>query len=128
MQVLVTIPKNIINKCLQNGWEEQEIKVLFSEYLSQVTQDDYNQFEFNFETWLEDLDEEELGDTFRNAQQLEVGMEVEVVDGSSCNNFEGDTGFITEYDESDDTFRVTVEGRSNKGNWMKRSQIARINY
>ena len=60
--------------------------------------------------------------------ELEVGMEVEIVDGSNSVNYEGDTGFITEYDQSDDTFRVVVEGRMKSGNWMRRSQIARINY
>jgi len=61
MQVTITIPHNIINRCLANGWSEDETRVLFVKYLDAITNDDYNQFEINFETWLEDLDEEELG-------------------------------------------------------------------
>ena len=78
--------------------------------------------------WIEDQDEEQLGVLFRSAQQLEVGMEVEVIDGSNCVNADGDIGIITEVHSRDNTYRVTVQGRLNAGNWMNASQIARINY
>ena len=59
--------------------------------------------------------------------ELEVGMEVEVIDGSNCCNEVGDIGIITEVDE-DGLLRVVVEGSLNAGNWMLPTQVARINY
>ena len=58
MQVQITIPQNIINTCKECGWDEQEIKQHFSNYLSQVINHPYGQFELDFGMWLEDLDEE----------------------------------------------------------------------
>ncbi len=60
-------------------------------------------------------------------EELEVGMEVEVVDGSGCVNEVGDQGIITEID-GDGLLRVDVKGRIDAGNWMNASQVARINY
>ena len=70
--------------------------------------------------------EEEFFPKEEEDEELEVGMEVEVVDGSNCRNEVGDIGIITEVDDA--TIRVTVEGRINSGNWMFRNQVARINY
>jgi len=60
MTIEIKIPQNIINKCTECGWGEQEIKVHFATYLSEVMNHPYGHFEQDFETWLEDLDEEEL--------------------------------------------------------------------
>lgn len=65
MQVTITIPQNIINTCQECGWEEQEIAILFKAFLNRVVEHPYNQFEIDFEGWLEDQDEEELEDLFR---------------------------------------------------------------
>ena len=77
--------------------------------------------------FLDDEDEDEDED-----QNLEVGMEVEVVDEdcSQCVLEYQDVGTITEIDEENGIryFRVEVDGRSKAGNWMRASQLARINY
>jgi hypothetical protein len=71
---------------------------------------------------LEDEDEDE-------DQYLEVGMEVEVVDKvcNECVLSYQDVGTITEIDNNE-WFRVVVDGRPTSGNWMRASQLARINY
>jgi hypothetical protein len=69
------------------------------------------------------------GEEEEEEEELEVGMEVEVIDGSNSRNEVGDIGIITEVGlDNDPIVRVTVEGRTNSGNWMFHSQVARINY
>ena len=73
--------------------------------------------------FLEDEDED------FDSIKLEIGMEVEVVD-EKCNGCVleyQDVGTITEIDNNE-WFRVIVDGRPESGNWMKASQLARINY
>ena len=60
MTIEIKIPQDIINKCTECGWGEQEIKVHFASYLSEVMNHPYNHFQQDFQTWLEDLDEEEV--------------------------------------------------------------------
>jgi hypothetical protein len=62
--------------------------------------------------------------TNTNSEKLVVGVEVVILDATNSMNRTGDIGLITQYDSSDDTFKVTVEGRFNKCNWMRRDQIA----
>ena len=50
-------------------------------------------------------------DTFK------IGDKVEVTDGAGTVNKKGDIGIITESD-NDNTYRVSVKGRSVSGNWM----------
>jgi hypothetical protein len=125
MNVSIEIPKSIVNTLTERGWDKDEIEVLCTMYLTQ----NGSLLGKDFLDWIEDQDEEDLGVLFRSAQKLEVGMEVEVVD-SSCNfsNCVGDIGIITEFDSRDNTYRVTVQGRENVGNWMFPEQLARINY
>ena len=59
MNVVVKIPQKSIDSCLQMGWDEDEIKDLFQQYLYELVNQGYDQFQINFETWLQDLDEEE---------------------------------------------------------------------
>ena len=58
MIVEVNIPRNIINTCRECGWDEEETKKYFSQYLDEVINHPYGQFEIDFEMWLEDLVEE----------------------------------------------------------------------
>ena len=124
MKVSIEIPKSIVNTLTERGWDKSEIKTLSKIYLTH----NGPLLGSHFLSWIEDQDEEQLGRLFRAAQKLEVGMEVEVVDDSRCVNEVGDTGIITEFDPLDNTYRVTVKGRLNEGNWMHAEQIARINY
>jgi hypothetical protein len=124
MKVSIEIPKSIVDTLTERGWDKSEIKTLSKIYLTH----NGPLLGSHFLSWIEDQDEEDLGVLFRSAQKLEVGMEVEVVDGSSCVNADGDIGIITEFDPSDNTYRVTVQGRPSVGNWMHAEQIARINY
>jgi ATP-dependent exoDNAse (exonuclease V) alpha subunit len=41
-------------------------------------------------------------------------------------NKQGDIGIITEIDTNDGTFRVSVEGRDNRGNWQNRDEFILI--
>ncbi len=124
MKVSIEIPKSIVDTLTERGWDSSEIEVLCTTYLASGG----SLLGRPFLNWIEDQDEEDLGTVFRSAQKLEVGMEVEVVDGSSGVNADGDVGIITEVSSRDNTYRVTVKGRLNAGNWMNASQIARINY
>ena len=124
MKVSIEIPKSIVDTLTERGWDKSEIKTLSKIYLTH----NGPLLGSHFLSWIEDQDEEQLGTLFRSAQKLEVGMEVEVVDHSCCVNVAGDIGIITEVSSRDNTYRVTVQGRLNAGNWMNASQIARINY
>ena len=128
MVIQIRIPQSIINTCKECGWDELETKEYFSRYMDEVMNDPYKQFEQDFQVWLQDQDEEELAQLVTEDQPLKVGMQVEVLDGTATDNVEGDVGIITEVDGSDIPYRVTVEGRTNAGNWMRRNQVVRINY
>lgn len=58
--------------------------------------------------------------------KFKVGDHVKVLDGMFTVNCDGDKGIIVEYDSSDDTYRVQVEGRPDRGNWMRSEQFAKI--
>ena len=125
MQVTITIPQSFLELGQEYGWEEQEIAILFKRFINEATSLDRQD---NFFEWVEDQDEEQLGDLFRAQQELEVGMEVEIVK-QSCNsslNEVGDVGIITEMDG--ETCRVQVEGRQDYSNWEDKSELARVNY
>ena len=128
MVIQIRIPQSIINTCKECGWDELETKEYFSRYMDEVMNDPYKQFEQDFQVWLQDQDEEELAQLVTEDQPLKVGMQVEVLDGTATDNVEGDVGIITEVDGSDIPYRVTVEGRTKAGNWMRRNQVVRINY
>ena len=59
MVIQIRIPQNIIDTCLECGWDELETKEYFSRYMRDVMYDPYRQFEQDFGVWLEDLVEEE---------------------------------------------------------------------
>lgn len=122
MQVTITIPQNIIDVLTQRGWDKQEVAVLFKTFVEQSSMG----LEIDFCEWVEDQDEEELGDMFREEQELEVGMEVEIVknDAGSENNI-GDVGVIIATDGL--SYRVQVEGRGD-ANFQSKTDLARINY
>lgn len=124
MEVTITIPQNIIDVLTERGWDEEEIKVLFKSYHCESPVG----LETEFFQWVEFQDEEELQDTFREQQELEVGMEVEIVRNriSNSNNEVGDVGIITAVDGG--ACRIQVEGRKDFGNWQDKSEIARVNY
>ena len=60
MQVTINIPEGIIQTCKECGWNEEQTKKVFSEYLGEITQHPYNQFEINFDEWINDEDNEEF--------------------------------------------------------------------
>ena len=78
MTIEIKIPQNIINKCTECGWGEQEIKVHFASYLSEVMNHPYGHFEQDFETWLQDLDEEEFN---KQAEQVAEGLTIDDLRG-----------------------------------------------
>ena len=53
MKVEITIPQSIINTCKECGWDEQQTKPIFLAYLNEITVHPYNQFEIDFENWIE---------------------------------------------------------------------------
>ena len=78
MTIEIKIPQDIINKCTECGWGEQEIKVHFASYLSEVMNHPYNHFQQDFQTWLQDLDEEEVN---KQAEQVAQGLTIEDLRG-----------------------------------------------
>jgi hypothetical protein len=129
MKAQITIPQNIVSECLESGWDLEEIEVLYKEFVQQLVQDvSMRSISRTFTAWLQDQNEDDLADLVRKNQQLEVGMQVEIIDGARTTNQAGDVGIITEVDNSYIFYRVQVEGRANAGNWMRASQVARINY
>jgi len=124
MQVTITIPQNIIDVLTERGWDREEVVVLFKTFVEQSSMG----LEIDFCEWVEDQDEEQLGDLFREQQELEVGMEVEIVrQVDECSNNEvGDVGVVVEIEGG--VYRVQVEGRLNYGNWQDKADIARVNY
>ena len=77
MTIEIKIPQNIINKCTECGWGEQEIKVHFATYLSEVMNHPYGHFEQDFQTWLQDLDE----DLEQQAEVVVEGLTIEDLRG-----------------------------------------------
>jgi hypothetical protein len=71
MKVTITIPQNIIDVLTIRGWDDDEIKVLVKKY-SEVSLRGFGCEEFL--KWVEDQHEDQLGDLFREEQELEVGM------------------------------------------------------
>jgi hypothetical protein len=71
MKVIIEIPQNIIKLCLDNDFEEKTIQVLFQTFLKKITQDSYNQFETEFDNWLQDIDDLEMEDILQEAQEEE---------------------------------------------------------
>jgi hypothetical protein len=60
MQVTINIPEGIIQTCKECEWNEEQTKKVFVEYLREITQHPYNQFEINFDEWINDEDNEEF--------------------------------------------------------------------
>jgi hypothetical protein len=60
MQVTVNIPEGIIRTCSKCGWNEKQTKEVFVEYLQEVTSHLYNQFEIDFDNWINDEDTQEF--------------------------------------------------------------------
>ena len=59
MVIQIGIPQQIINTCIERGWDELETKEYFSRYVRGVVNDIDGQFEQDFGVWLEGLVEEE---------------------------------------------------------------------
>ena len=114
MEVTITIPQNIIDVLTERGWDEQEVLVLIKSYIEESPLG----FENDFFDWVEDQDEEPLEDLFREAQQLEVGMKVKIVNPGTSHNPKGAIGKITWIDPDGD-IRVVVKGYTddNLANW-----------
>lgn len=62
MQVTINIPEGIIQTCKECGWNEEQTKKVFVEYLQEVTSHLYNQFEIDFDNWINDEDTQEFLD------------------------------------------------------------------
>lgn len=124
MQVSITIPQNIIDVLTQRGWDKEEVAVLFKTFVENYSME----LEIDFCEWVEDQDEEQLADMFREEQELEVGMEVEIVKQAtySSNNKVGDVGVIVAIYGA--TYKVLVEGRKDGNSWEEKAGLARVNY
>jgi ATP-dependent exoDNAse (exonuclease V) alpha subunit len=58
---------------------------------------------------------------------IKIGDKVIIIDKMTYSvNKQGDIGIITEIDTNDGTFRVSVEGRDNRGNWQNRNEFILI--
>jgi hypothetical protein len=62
MQVTINIPEGIIRTCSKCGWNKEQTKKVFVEYLQEVTSHLYNQFEIDFDNWINDEDTQEFLD------------------------------------------------------------------
>ena len=124
MKVTITIPQNIIDVLTVRGWDDDEMKVLVKKYSEVLLRGGFGCEEFL--KWVEDQHEDELGDLFREHQELEVGMQVKILSvyKSGSNNKVGDVGKIIEI--SGMSFRVGVEGRQQDGNWQSKSEIVKV--
>jgi hypothetical protein len=60
MQVTINIPEGIIRTCKECEWNEEQTKKVFLEYIQAITHHPYNQFEVDFDEWLNDEDNEEF--------------------------------------------------------------------
>jgi hypothetical protein len=56
MKVEITIPSSIVNTCVGCGWNEKQTEAVFLSYLNEITSHPYNQFEIDFENWIQDED------------------------------------------------------------------------
>ena len=59
MVIQIGIPQQIINTCIERGWDELEIKEYFSRYVRGLVNDSKDNLEQGFKEWLEGLVEEE---------------------------------------------------------------------
>ncbi len=71
MKVIIEIPQNIVKLGLDNNFEEKTIQALFQAFFEEITQDSYNQFETDFDNWLQDIEDEEIENIIQEAQEDE---------------------------------------------------------
>lgn len=60
MTIQVKVPQNLIDACIKKGWSSFETQNNFKRYISEVMNDNQGDFEQDFSTWLEDLNEEDM--------------------------------------------------------------------
>ena len=60
MTIQVKVPQNLIDACTKKGWSSFETQNNFKRYISEVMNDNQGDFEQDFSTWLEDLNEEDM--------------------------------------------------------------------
>ena len=59
MQILINIPQSIIDTCKECELNENQTKELFSRYMREVMNDPYNQFQNDFDNWINSDDGED---------------------------------------------------------------------
>ena len=60
MVIQVRIPQSIINTCKECELNENQTKELFSRYLREIMNDCYNQFQNDFDNWINSDDGEDV--------------------------------------------------------------------
>jgi hypothetical protein len=60
MQITIKIPERIIQLCKECGWDEEQTKKVFIEYLGDIFENPYNHFEIDFDNWVNDEDNQEF--------------------------------------------------------------------
>jgi len=61
MTIKVEVPDNIVNVLRgDHGYSKPQCENIFKTYLIEVMSDLYGQFEINFNTWLEEQEEDKL--------------------------------------------------------------------
>ena len=59
MKITIKIPQNIVDACVERGWDLQEIQKHFTNFMYAIIDNPYSHFEIDFFNWLENLEEEE---------------------------------------------------------------------
>jgi hypothetical protein len=61
IKVEVDIPEKIVQTCLECGFNEEQTKKVYLHYLGVIVKHPYNQFEIDFENWLnEDCEDDDV--------------------------------------------------------------------
>jgi hypothetical protein len=60
MTIKIDIPENILTTLGMCGYSKPQCANIFKTYLTEVMSDMHGEFEINFDTWLEEQEEEEL--------------------------------------------------------------------
>ena len=59
MQIQINIPQSIIDTCKECELSENQTKELFCRYIREVMNDPYNQFQNDFDNWINSDDGED---------------------------------------------------------------------
>lgn len=69
MDIKISIPENIVSQLKECGYSKTQSANIFKTFLIEMMSDMYGQFEMDFDTWLQDQEEEELNQ-IKDGKQL----------------------------------------------------------